>query len=315
MKKYEYLNKLMIYVYHQDRFTLRDLMNEFSISKSTALRYIQALEDIGVPLYSEPGRYGGYKILDTYSIPPVTFTPQETYALFFSMKGMELLGSLPFKAEYESIQHKFLQSVSPKIKNTLEQIGSRVSFGSVKITNECPHLEELFQAIMKPTVLRMEYESPKGRTERRIQPIGLLAERGSWYCPSMDLDKNEYRVFRCDRIKSVELLQEEPLRQLEDVDLTNRYQLTSRSNAAIDYSLELTPKGTALFERYNDPRMKLTEVDGRILVAGWIEPGEKPYLLQVIQELGACLRRIKPDSIKQAYINQLEELTSRLRGN
>ncbi|WP_461671266.1 helix-turn-helix transcriptional regulator, partial [Mycobacterium tuberculosis] len=110
MKKYESLYKIMSYAYHHDRFTLRDLMTEFSISKSTALRYVKSLEDIGVPLYSEPGRYGGYKIMDTYAVPPITLTPQETYALFFALKTIESLGAMPFKAEYNAIRQKFIQS-------------------------------------------------------------------------------------------------------------------------------------------------------------------------------------------------------------
>jgi predicted DNA-binding transcriptional regulator YafY len=312
MKKYEVLYRIMNYVYHQDRFTLRELMTEFALSKSTALRYIQSLEDIGVPLYSEPGRYGGYRILDSYSIPPVTFTPQETYALFFSMKGMELLGSLPFKAEYDAIQHKFLQSVSPKIKNMLEQIGSRVSFGTAKITNECPQLEKLFQAIMYPSVLRIRYQSPKAVTERRIQPIGLLADRGNWYCPSFDLDKGEYRVFRCDRILQAETLTEEPLPWLQDIDLSNRLDLATRSQSAIDYRIELTGEGKAIFERNHDPRMSLTKTNGDFVLSGWIEPAETPYLLQYLHQFGACLRDIHPASIRDAFVKELEDLRGKL---
>jgi len=150
MKKYELIYKIMNYVYKKDYFTLHDLMTEFKISKSTALRYITALEDIGVPLYSEMGRYGGYKILETYKIPPITFTPQETYALFFSLKSMELMESMPFQAEYSTIQEKFLDAVSPKIKSAIEQINSRVSFGTVKITNECPLLENILHTIVNP---------------------------------------------------------------------------------------------------------------------------------------------------------------------
>ncbi|WP_261800558.1 YafY family protein [Paenibacillus sp. PAMC21692] len=249
----------MNYVYHQDRFTLRELMTEFALSKSTALRYIQSLEDIGVPLYSEPGRYGGYRILDSYSIPPVTFTPQETCALFFSMKGMELLGSLPFKAEYDAIQHKFLQSVSPKIKNMLEQDGSRVSFGTAQLTNECPQLEKLFQAIIYPSVLR-----------------------------------------------------EEPLPWLQDMDLSNRLDLATRSQSAIDYRIELTGEGKAIFERNHDPRMSLTETNGKSVVSGWIEPAETPYLLQYIHQFGACLRGIHPASIRESFVKELEDLKGRL---
>ncbi|MDF2519369.1 MAG: transcriptional regulator [Sphingobacterium sp.] len=104
MKKYEYINKIRNYVYKKDQFTLQDLMQEFQISKSTALRYIAALEEIGVPIYSEMGRYGGYRILETYKIPPITFTPQEIYALFFSIKGMDRKLKVRL-SKYKTVSH------------------------------------------------------------------------------------------------------------------------------------------------------------------------------------------------------------------
>lgn len=313
MKKYESLYKIMSYVYHHDRFTLRDLMTEFSISKSTALRYVKSLEDIGVPLYSEPGRYGGYQILDTYAIPPVTFTPQETYALFFALKAIECLGTMPFKAEYEAIEDKFIHSVSPKIKAALDQIGTRISFGTVKLTRECPQLEELLQAIMKPSVLRIEYHSPKASTVRRIQPIGLFAEQGAWYCPSMDIDKEEYRVFRCDRIVSIERTEDEPLNQLKEIDLSNRFALVKRSENAIDYRIDLAPEGKSIQEISDDPRVTLSRTLDRIHVTGWIEPAETGYLLQHLHRLGPALLDIHPSPIKHAFLDRLVELSQRLQ--
>lgn len=312
MKKYEQIYKIINYAYKKDRFTLQDLMHDFSISKSTALRYIKALEDVGVPLYSEMGRYGGYKILDTYRIPPVTFTPQETYALFFSIKAMELLGSMPFKAEFGAIQEKFLNYVSPKIKNTLEQLNSRISFGSVKITNECPLLENLVHAIIKPAVLKIVYQAPTGKTERRIQPIGIFAEHGNWYCPAFDLDKQQYRLFRCDRIASILVMEDEPLPQIMELDLYTRSQLVNKSADAIDYSIEISAAGKPIYERYHFPNMSLTEKDGKLTITGWMEQAETAFLLDYLHQFGQHLLDVSPEAIKRQFIEQLESLKSKL---
>jgi predicted DNA-binding transcriptional regulator YafY len=315
MKKYESLFKIMNYVYRHDGFTLRELMTEFSLSKSTALRYVKSLEDIGVPLYSVPGRYGGYKILDTYGVPPITFTPHETYALFFALKTIESIGAMPFEAEYGAIQQKFLQSVSPKIRSALMQIGSRVSFGTAKRTTESPHLENLLLSILDPSVLQIGYRSAKAETTRRIQPIGLFAARGTWYCPSMDIDKQEYRVFRCDRITSIARTNDEPLDALKEIDLSNRYSLLKRSDEAIDYSIELTTGGMYTPEIMNDPRMAVSEANSRIVAIGWIEPSETAYLLQNLHGFGTALLDVHPSFIKDAFIKQLGELARRLQNS
>lgn len=296
----------MNYAYKKDNFTLQELMKEFNISKSTALRYISSLEDIGVPIYSEMGRYGGYKILDTYKIPPITFTPEETYALFFSMKSMELYASLPFQAEYSMIEEKFLSSVSPKIKSSLEQIKSRISFNTIKIANDCPLLGDILQAIVKPTILRIVYESSGHQSNRKIQPIGILAEHGIWYCPSFDIDKNEYRLFRCDRILKIEILEDQPLEHVMKYDLNNRIQLVKKSSKTIDYKIQISRDGISIYERNHFPNMTLEEDNGQIIITGWIEPSEMEFLLTYLHQFGQYIVNIYPHSIKEQFVKQLE---------
>lgn len=315
MKKYENVYKIMHYVYKKDRFTLQELMSEFNISKSTALRYIKALEDIGVPLYSELGRYGGYTILDTYKIPPLTFTPQETYALFFSLKAMEQMGSMPFQAEYAAIQQKFLDSVAPKIKASLEQLKDRVSFGSFKAMNDCPQLEAILLAVTRPSVLRIVYQAPKtagSTTVRNIQPIGIFAEHGSWYCPAFDLDKKEYRLFRCDRIKELALLEKEPFHLIEQVDLHNRLQLVHKGSDTIAYRLEISLEGKEIYNRHHYPNMELEESEAGFAITGWINPSETDFLLHYLHQFAPYVLNVHPRSLKQAFIASLDKQRSKL---
>ena len=314
MKKYESIYKIINYVYKKDSFTLRDLMTEFHISKSTALRYITALEDIGVPLYSEMGRYGGYKILETYQIPPISFTPPETYALFFLIKSMELMESMPFQAEYSTIQDKFLNLVAPKIKASLEQINSRISFGTMKIINECPMLENILEAIMNPSVLRIVYQTSGKETIRRIQPLGIFAEYGNWYSPAFDMDKKEYRLFRCDRIHKLDRLEDQPL-DIQEFDLKNRFQLVRKSPDAIDYKIEITKEGKSIFERSHYPNMLLNDKNEQIFITGWIEPSEGEFLTNYIHQFGQFLVDIEPPAIKANYIKQLESIMHIMNGS
>ena len=71
MKKSERLNKELMFLNNKKSFNLIDLMNEFGISKRTALRDIQDLEELGLSLYVENGRYGGYKIINKDILIPV----------------------------------------------------------------------------------------------------------------------------------------------------------------------------------------------------------------------------------------------------
>lgn len=74
MKKSERLNQMLRFINQKQQFTLQDLMQEFHISKRTALRDISSLEEIGAPIYAEYGRYGGYHLLNQMTLPPFLLT-------------------------------------------------------------------------------------------------------------------------------------------------------------------------------------------------------------------------------------------------
>ncbi|MBR2565332.1 MAG: HTH domain-containing protein [Paenibacillus sp.] len=63
MTKTERLIELMMRVYEKPRFTAEEMAAEFGVSYRTMLRYLHELSGMGVPLYAEPGRSGGYSLL------------------------------------------------------------------------------------------------------------------------------------------------------------------------------------------------------------------------------------------------------------
>lgn len=71
MKKTERINDMLIFLNNKKSFNLSDLMERYSISKSTALRDVQSLEQIGMPIYSELGRNGKYEILASSILSPI----------------------------------------------------------------------------------------------------------------------------------------------------------------------------------------------------------------------------------------------------
>ncbi|WP_418789034.1 helix-turn-helix transcriptional regulator [Paenibacillus lutimineralis] len=71
-------------------------MDKYHISKSTALRDISSLDQLGMPIYSEHGRHGRYGILQNRLLSPIIFTMDEVYALYFAMLTLEAYQSTPF---------------------------------------------------------------------------------------------------------------------------------------------------------------------------------------------------------------------------
>lgn len=95
-------------------------------------------------------------------------------------------------------------------------------------------LETLLDAIMGRTAARIRYRSRLGESERDIQPIGLYASSGYWYCPAYCMKRGELRQFRADRIVTAELRQDIPFN--EDISALT---LADRPGSVIDEETEL----------------------------------------------------------------------------
>lgn len=98
-------------------------MERYSISKSTALRDVQSLEEIGMPIYSKAGRNGYYGILPNRLLSPIVFTIDEVHALYFSMQTLNAYQSTReenFIANYFTIYGETIFSIQPvHLKNLI----------------------------------------------------------------------------------------------------------------------------------------------------------------------------------------------------
>ncbi len=53
-----------------------DLASELNVSERTIHRYMSMLDEMGIPIYSERGPYGGFSLLRGYKLPPLIFSAE-----------------------------------------------------------------------------------------------------------------------------------------------------------------------------------------------------------------------------------------------
>jgi len=221
MSKSKRLMELMMTVNRKRKFTVKELAQEFGVSGRTILRDLQELSELGVPLYSEVGPHGGYRILKERLLPPIAFTEEEAIAIFFATHALRHYASLPFEAESSSALRKFYEFMPEDVKNRIDEMRNRVDFVSPARHAGSPHLAILLDAAIRQKVLLIDYESREGRSSREVQPIGIYNRGGLWYCPAYSAERGEIRMFRCDRIHAAAFSETEPA-DLRHVHLHNR---------------------------------------------------------------------------------------------
>lgn len=103
MTKTHRLNEVMVRIYEKQKFTVDELAEEFHVSYRTMLRYLQELSGMGVPLYSEVGKHGGYSILMTSSQKKQTGSFKRVIKPMTHIVGVEF--KAPFTAVYMAKVH------------------------------------------------------------------------------------------------------------------------------------------------------------------------------------------------------------------
>jgi predicted DNA-binding transcriptional regulator YafY len=159
MTKTKLIFELIMYVNTKRNFTAQDIANEFNISVRTAHRYLMELSDLGVPLYTEQGRNGGYRILKNRILPPIIFDESEAFAIFFAFQSLKYYKSLPFDINIDSASRKLYISLPDDTKHKVERLESVLSFWSQKRSVSSPFLTDIIEASIENHILIIEYLS------------------------------------------------------------------------------------------------------------------------------------------------------------
>jgi len=204
MSKAKRLLDILLFVSAKKKFTAQEIADEFDISIRTVHRYILDLGDMGLPIYAEQGRNGGYTVLTSRLLPPILFTEDEVVSIFFAFQSLKYYRDLPFDAEISSASHKLYSSLQHDAKQKVDKLQSYIAFWNPKRAIETPLLKNVLEAAIENKNLHIQYESKSGTTTKHIHPLGVYAHDGLWYMPAFDFTKQKILLFRVDRILSIE---------------------------------------------------------------------------------------------------------------
>jgi len=91
MAKSRRLVDMLMFINTKRTFTAKELAEEFGLSVRTVQRYLLDLSELGLPLYSEKGRSGGYRVLKNRILPPILFTGRRSYFYLFCLSSSAVL--------------------------------------------------------------------------------------------------------------------------------------------------------------------------------------------------------------------------------
>ncbi|MEZ4867438.1 MAG: YafY family protein [Caldilineaceae bacterium] len=191
------------------QLTARGLAKHLDVDARTVRRYMVMLEDLGMPVETVRGRYGGYRLRTGYHLPPVVFADDEALTLLLGLLVAERLG-LANKATGVDLLLAKLARVAPaalrdQIHLLDQALAMRLPQAQVAITGAT--LLSLLMAAYQRQQVQLCYRATDGEvTERRVDPYGVVYTIGFWYLAGYCHLRQDLRTFRLDRIVQVEAM-------------------------------------------------------------------------------------------------------------
>lgn len=198
--------------------TVQQLAAEAHVTVRTTYRDLQALQEVGFPLYQDD--LNGRKVWKINDAPfrhlgQLGFTLSELCALYLSRRLVEALTGVPFQAALQAAFGKFEAGLTPGMRAYLDQLPSAITAtaapGKVR---RSPHYERNVEALIEATLARrqveMRYFSHLHLREKtyRVHPYRVAYAQGGMYLFAFVPEYDQIRTFALQRVRSVRRLED-----------------------------------------------------------------------------------------------------------
>ncbi|WP_128546334.1 helix-turn-helix transcriptional regulator [Larkinella soli] len=189
--------------------TATTLADRFGVSVRTIYRDIRALEQSGVPIVTEEGR--GYRLMEGYRLPPVSFTESEANALITAEQFMLKNRDASLVREFTAAIEKIKAVLRHPTRESTELLSSRMMVSQNNAHDRTSDfLAALQLALTRFNPVSLEYRKlgTEEVTTRVVEPFALLSTQENWLLVAWCRLRNGFRIFRLDRIGRLDVLNE-----------------------------------------------------------------------------------------------------------
>lgn len=184
-----------------------ELATRLGVTERTVRRDVDRLRDLGYRVESNPGTAGGYRLEAGSAVPPLLLTDDEAVTMAIGLRAaatQQLDGGADLTL---TALAKLEQVLPPALRGRVNALASSVPSPRIGEAPPVPPavLGELALATRDTERLRLRYVDATGAESiRRAEPYALAPAGRRWFLLCWDLDREDWRVFRVDRIAQVE---------------------------------------------------------------------------------------------------------------
>ncbi|GAA2009959.1 WYL domain-containing protein [Nocardiopsis rhodophaea] len=180
-----------------------DLAERLGVTPRTVRRDVQRLRDLGYPVHGTPGVAGGYRLGAGAVLPPLLLDDDEAVAVAVGLRtaaGGSVTGIEEVSVRAMAKLEQVLPARLRRRANALHTF--TVPLLRAAATVDADVLTAIAGACRDSERVRFGYRNHAGEESRRtVEPHRLVNASGRWYLLAWDIDRDDWRTFRVDRIQ------------------------------------------------------------------------------------------------------------------
>jgi len=186
-------------------WTGAELASRLEVSPRTIRNDIERLRTLGYPVHATRGAVGGYRLEAGTSMPPLLLEDDEAVAVAIGLRTATAGAVAGLEESSLRALAKLEQVLPPRLRrqvSTLQAVTVRVARGRSGPAVNPAALTDLARAARERFTLRFDYSDRRETaSQRRVEPYRIVSAGQRWYLVAWDLDREDWRTFRVDRMK------------------------------------------------------------------------------------------------------------------
>ncbi len=195
------LFKIIYHLLAQGPAAAPELAEKFEVSVRTIYRDIDALSAAGIPIYAEAGRNGGIHLMNDFVLDKAVLSEEEKQEILTALQSLNTLQNIRGGQTLQKLSAMFRLDSEDWLEVDFSRWGNQGS------DNE--KFELLKSAVIQCKNVKIRYAgSCEKISERTVQPLKIVYKSRAWYLKAFCTEKQDFRVFKLNRILDLEVLNE-----------------------------------------------------------------------------------------------------------
>ena len=180
-----------------------ELAERLEVSPRTIRRDIDRLRDLGYPVEATKGAVGGYRLVAGAAMPPLLLDDEEAVAIAVGLRA----GAGHAIEGIEEASVRALAKLEQVLPSRLRHRVTTLQAATIPLTRgdgatiDPQTLTVIAGAATGRERLRFGYRAGDGtETNRQVEPYRLVSTGRRWYLVAYDMDREDWRTFRVDRV-------------------------------------------------------------------------------------------------------------------